>query len=323
MGAWRRLGYARYLNGLRAEYCNFWLWRASHRLAQGLKSIVRIVTRRARSFSRRSYRHSNVDRGHEFARQHIEEAKAFSREIGGTDEDVKKYFFSLPERDLQIVLDLYEHHYGSQARAYADKTMDSWRTGRVYMGGQTATRLFNLLPPVMPLKIKYQLIANLWTHFGPSSKRKLRIGLDVNIEEVISAIREHIEVVVVGYRIPENLEKRFEWLAAGDTHVKQDLLNQLRHMEKALVVEGAKIQLPVMLDHLRSETGHNTYRLAQVLQIGRHELELSLEKHFQGVQLVEPSIYKTAAQNVGSSGDWKWLWWLIGIALLLFLMIRK
>jgi hypothetical protein len=78
-----------------------------------------------------------------------------------------------------------------------------------------------------------------------------------------------------------------------------------------------------MLDHLRSERGQSTYRLAQVLQIGRHELELSLEQDFQGVELVEPSIYKTAAQNVGSGGDWKWLWWLIGIALLLFLMMRK
>jgi len=57
------------------------------------------------------------DRGREIARQHIIEAEQLSRELGGTDVDVKAYFFSLPSRDLQIVLDLYESQYGSQARA--------------------------------------------------------------------------------------------------------------------------------------------------------------------------------------------------------------
>ncbi len=57
------------------------------------------------------------------------------------------------------------------------------------------------------------------------------------------------------YKIPKDLERRFEWLAGGDSRVKQELLNHLRHMEKSLFVEGARLQLPVLLAHLASEAG--------------------------------------------------------------------
>jgi hypothetical protein len=235
---------------------------------------------------------------------------------------VKNYFFSLPDVQLQIILDLYEHHYGSDARDYANKTIPNWRCGRRRMAGQTASRLFRLLPPVMPLQKKYELIANLWDHCGPSSKKMLRVGLDASIEDILGQVRQHIENVVVHYRIPENLEKRFEWLSAGDSHVKQDLLGHLRQMEKSSVVEGARLQLPVMLSHLRSEQGQNTHRLAQVLKIGRHELEVTLEKDFSGVALVEPPT-RAASYSPVPISNYRWVWWIIGIGLLLYLMIHK
>jgi hypothetical protein len=193
------------------------------------------------------------------------------------------------------------------------------------MSGQTASRLFNLLPPLMPLRTKYELIANLWAHCGPSSKKMLRVGLDATMDEILSQIQQHIEGVVVHYRIPENLEKRFNWLAAGDSHVRQDLESYLRRSEKSLVVEGARVQLPIMLEHLRGEQGHNTHRLAQVLKIGKHELEVSLEKNFSGVALIDPPSRLTSVNRSQSAGnDYRWLWWVvIGIAVLLFLMIRK
>jgi hypothetical protein len=176
----------------------------------------------------------------------------------------------------------------------------------------------------MPLQKKYELIANLWAHCGPSSKKMLRVGLDATMEDILDQIRQHIEGVVVHYRIPENLEKRFDWLAAGDSHVKQDLLSYLRHTEKSLVVEGARLQLPIMLEHLRSEQGQNTHRLAQVLKVGKHELEVSLEKSFSGVALVDPpSRFTSVSRPQSSDGDYRWLWWIIGIGAVLFLIVKK
>lgn len=274
---------------------------------------------------RRGRYYSREDRGREIARQHILEAEQLSRELGGTDEDVKRYFFSLPDRELQIILDLYEHHYGAKARTYANTTMADWRAGRRHMAGQTASRLFRLLPPVMPLQKKYELVTNLWDHCGPSSKKILRVGLDADVDEILSNIRQHIEGVIVHYRIPDNLEKRFEWLSAGDVHVKQDLLGHLRQREKSLVIEGARMQLPVMLTHLRSEQGQNTHRLAQVLKVGRHELEVNLEKDFSGVALIDPPTRVTGSYipASASTGNYRWIWWVIGIVIVLFFLTRK
>jgi hypothetical protein len=57
-------------------------------------------------------------RGRDRALQHIAEAREFSREVGGADEDVKKYFFSLPSNQLRSILDEYEKKYGRKAREY-------------------------------------------------------------------------------------------------------------------------------------------------------------------------------------------------------------
>src|SRR5712664_1484357 len=98
-------------------------------MAENSKPAFWIVSR-----SRR-FRYGGRNRGHEFVRAHIEDGRQLSIELGGTDEDVKKYFFDLHPTDIQIILDLYEHHHGPQARAYASNTIEKWRTGRVQMGG--------------------------------------------------------------------------------------------------------------------------------------------------------------------------------------------
>jgi hypothetical protein len=144
------------------------------------------------------------------------------------------------------------------------------------------------------------------------------------MDDILNQVRQHIEGVVVHYRIPENLEKRFDRLAAGDSHVKQDLLSYLRQTEKSLVVEGARVQLPMMLEHLRGEQGQNTHRLAQVLTVGKHELEVPLEKDFSGVALVDPpSRFTSVNRPQSAGGDYRWVWWVIGTGVFLFLMMKK
>ena len=116
------------------------------------------------SKSRRRYQSSYGSRsvGHERALQHIKEAEQLSQELGGTDKDVKAYFFSLPTHQLRTILDAYEAKYGRKPREYAEVTLPKWRSGRVKMSGMNASRLFNLLPPRMPLPEKYKLTENLW-----------------------------------------------------------------------------------------------------------------------------------------------------------------
>ena len=246
--------------------------------------------------------------GRERARQHVEDYHRLVRELGGAVEDVKQYLFSLSPPQLQRIFQDYETKHGPNKRSYAESTLEKWRTGRRRMSGTVAERLFALLPPRMPLATKYRLIESLWNHVGPKSKKTLRVGLDANIEQVLEAIASHINDVVVHFKIPDSLERRFNWLAAGDSHVKQDLLNHLRTMEKALVVDGARVRLPVMLDHLRSEAGRNTQRVADILKVGNHELELLIDKNASGVAVVEPYIALRSASVTRQVSNFKW-WW--------------
>jgi hypothetical protein len=274
--------------------------------------------------ARRHHYGRHFDRGHEIARQHIEDARRLTAELGGTDKDVKDYFFSLSPRSLNLILDAYERQYGSGPRAYAQSTIRQWRTGAVQMSGTVAERLFRLLPPRMPLQEKYQLIENLWTHVGPRSRKALRVGLDADIEQIVQAVQSHMNDVVVRYTIPSSLEKRFEWLAAGDSTTKQQLLNHFLEHEKAFVVEGARQRVPVLLEHLRSSAGGNTYRAAEVLRIGNHELEVTIERNASGVRLAEPyvepprGVLASVQQPVTSY--YRWAFWVVGVLIIIYLL---
>lgn len=269
---------------------------------------------------KRSYRRDS-DYGRERALQHIEEARRLSAELGGTDKDVKDYFFKLTPAQLAPILTEYGARYGADKLEYARQTLPKWRAGTTHMSGLVASRLFNLLPPRMPPAEKYRLTENLWKHVGPSSKKTLRIGPDADLAAIIAAVSSHIEAVVLNYRIPDGLERRFQWLSAGDVDVKQQLLNHLRQLEKRLVVEGAAAQLPNMLAHMNSEASANTHRLAQILKVGKHELDLTIDKTHSGVTLEDPR--PTYLYPGGQSGESKSYWWLWVLgAIILFWIIR-
>jgi len=242
--------------------------------------------------------------------------------LGGTDSDVKRYFFSLSHSALSDLLDEYENRYGSSARQYAEITIPKWESGERTMSGMVASRLFDLLPPRMPLAEKYKLTEGLWKHYGPSSKKRLRVGLEADPNEVCDAIRSHLDEVVVGYKIPEQLEARFNWLSAGDVAVKQQLLNHLRSQERALVAEGARLQLPVLTEHLRSDTDGLTTRAAQMLRIGKHEIELLIDKTASGVSLEDWAPPQQVSSSTSDNEGCSWIFWVIGATILYMIFAR-
>ena len=276
----------------------------------------------------RSYRGS-YSYGNERALQYIEDARRLSAELGGMDKEVKAYFFALPPADLELLFTEYGKLYNNgrsddrSPEAYARVTFPKWRSGSVKMSGMVAERLFNLLPPRMPLTAKHHLVEGLWRHVGPSSNKTLRIGLDATIDEIVERSREHIEDVVVRYQIPDQLERRFQWLAAGDAKIRQELLNHFRNLEKELVVSAARVQVPVLLDHLRADTARYTKHVSQTLIVGKHQLELLLDKDAQGVRLEEPGPAWSSGSSAGSGGQTALWWLLIGGALVIgWLLLR-
>ena len=244
---------------------------------------------RSRYRGRSSSYYRSRSYGRERALEHIAAAKRLTAELGGMDQAVKAYFFSLPPIELTGILDDYQRAYGSKAHQYATNTIAKWRTDRVQMGGMVAERLFNLLPPRMPLGVKYKLVEGLWHHVGPNSKHRIRVAANANVAEVIELARSKITEFVVNYKIPSNLESRFNWLSAGDVSLKQVLLSHVQEVEKTIVVEAVRAQVPVMLEHLRS-AGSHTGRLAQIVRVGKHELELLMDKTVTGARIEDTSV---------------------------------
>ncbi|WP_156389091.1 hypothetical protein [Mesorhizobium sp. Root695] len=188
------------------------------------------------------------------------------------------------------------------------------------MSGTVAERLFNLLPPTMPLSEKYRLTEGLWRHYGPSSRRVMRVGLDANLEQVLELARQHIDEVVTQYRIPEQIERRFNWLSSGDVGVKQELLNHVRSMERTMVVEAARAQMPVLLEHIKGQYGGRTSRLAQVLKVGKHELELLIDKSASGVRIEEATYRVASSPSASGGGGGLALMIIVGIVVLFWLL---
>jgi hypothetical protein len=184
--------------------------------------------------------------GRRRAVSHIEAARRFSVTTGGADEDVKQWLFSLPPLALDPVLALYGRQYGAEARVYARSTIDKWRSGDVQMSGMVAERLFELLPIYMPIETKFKLVENLWKKLGPHSNATFVMRKTSDLERVIGEVEAHMDKVVIDFRIPEALERRFNWLARSDVDVKQRLLNHLQDLEKSVVAETLDRALAVL-----------------------------------------------------------------------------
>jgi hypothetical protein len=235
------------------------------------------------------------------------------------DKGVKAYFFGLTPLELSAILDDYQRRHGRQAREYAEETIPNWRTGKVQMSGMVAERLFNLLPPRMPLNVKYRLVEGLWHHVGPSSRHRIRVGIDADVASVIELARSKITEFVVNSKIPANLERRFDWLSAGDVLVKQLLLGHFLEMEKTTVVEAVRQQVPVMLEHLRS-AGMHTSRLSQSVRVGKHELELLMDKTATGARIEDPS---TPLRSARTSTSTIVVWAIVIFAVVVFIAISR
>ena len=244
--------------------------------------------------SQRGYRSDNGD----YARQHIEEAAEFTREMGGVDEDVKKYFFDLPPQELRRTLLEYRRAHGDSAADYALQTFNSWRTGARRMSGLVAKRLFALLPKRMPLSDKYALVESLWRLKGPRSSKDFTIGNEVTVEEIQAHVKAHFNNVVQPHQIPGELIGRFSWLSDGDVGLQQQLYNHFTSLEQPILIEGLAQRLPLFLEQIRHSVGAS---VVQNLRIGNHEVNLHFQPKPGKITAGNPQSYLS-----GAGGD-KWL----------------
>jgi hypothetical protein len=237
------------------------------------------------------------------ARQHIEEARQLSVDLGGTDEDVKDYFFSLDPHELHPIMQEYGRRFGSKACEYAQQTFPAWRSRRRKMSGLVASRLFKLLPAFMPIQQKYALVKSLWEKKCPGSTKTFWVGSRASTEELRGTARDYLQKVVTDYSIPEEISRRFEWLAGQDVQLQQSLYNYFLQLHREVVTSAADERLPQFLARLRS-LDDISGQLRQTIEIGNHRLEIIFHQSASGVTEHEPVAPRRTSQNAiaGQSG---------------------
>ena len=114
------------------------------------------------------------------------------------------------------------------------------------------------------------------------------------------------------------LERRFNWLAADDVGVKQNLLNHLRSLDKSLVVEASRLQAGLMVQHLREDHANQTQRLEHTVTVGKHNLKLVADKNAEGCKFEE---FRTVSRGVVGKDDLTWLWWVLAAGVVALIIV--
>lgn len=236
--------------------------------------------------------------GYERARQHILEAEELSQEVGGTDQDVKDYFFSLSPHELRSILQEYGRLHGWAAQQYAEETMPMWRSGQRRMSGLVASRLFRLLPRYMPAERKYALVKSLWEHCSPATSRSAYVGPDLPAQQIAEFARRHFQEVIQAHTISELITRRFDWLAAGDVKLRQELYNYFLQLDMELLTSALPQRLQIIIDQL-NDAPNRTARITQRIEIGRHTLDLYFAPTYSGISDHAPVPEPTFLQKNG------------------------
>ena len=225
--------------------------------------------------------------GYEAAKKHIREAEELSRELGGTDKDVKSYFFALNGKNLRKIFVEYGKNYGEDKRQYAEEALPHWKSGKRKMSGLVAGRLFALLPRHMPLSKKFELVESLWRFKGPSSHRIIYVGPDASQTELTDIVRIHLEEKVQSYVIDEPTMKRFDWLAENDSMLYQKLKNHFLHLEKNQLAGASFDRIGVMLSQIQN-AGTVSQTLTQTFAVGKHRVEIQFSPESNGISYEAP-----------------------------------
>ena len=258
--------------------------------------------------------------GLERAKKHIAEAKELSAELGGTDQDVKNWFFYLKESDMKKVWSLYGNAYGEKKLEYAQEAFPRWKSGKRIMSGRVASRLFKLLPPIMPIKDKYDLVESLWNHVGPKKKRLIIAGTQSSSEEIVSIFREEVGNLTTKWEIPDGMSIRFNWLSENDSKVTQKLLSHIRKQEKELGERVIEQHVPILKEKFSGELRETTSRLSHIIEVGKQSVELRLQGEGSAIKVSDWS--SVSSGSSGSTGSAPWLW-IVGLIIAVIVFVSQ
>lgn len=279
---------------------------------------------RSRSKSYSSYKNYGSDQ----AQRHIEEARLLSKRLGGMDNEVKNFFFSMPPEKLSALLQEYGARYNDpnntpegkpNAQQYAHQTYHKWKSGKVRMSGLVAGRLFEFLPPHMPLDLKLRIVEGVHENSGPTRLDHVLVPIDLAPKEVTQFIEKSFFSELDVNIIDDELKERFSWLAGDDTRVAEQLLGHATRLS----LEMKKKAFEAIMHQLDVETQKHSDVImgsSSTLQIRQQEIKIKRSKWVEVIQTVSPHEFQTGKKPpqkthnplpLKESGDFGWIWWVV------------
>ena len=221
-----------------------------------------------------------------YYRDHRSERSRLSHQFAGIDREIEKIFLNLETSSLDKLLQRYGKQYGERPESYARKTYPKWKSGEVKLSGQTAQRLLELLPPLLPAEKRYDLVKRLREqHITRSS-----VCVNASIEDWRERISDEVNKMVEKRRafdFDESLKEKATWLTSGDTQNANKILNAIDEEEariRASYLEEEFQQIQHFID-----TVENTENITHRLQIPHGEVIVNItlennKKHASGLK---------------------------------------
>ncbi len=225
------------------------------------------------------------------------------------DQEVKDYFFNLPADQRQKVFEGYGRKYGQQKREYAEATFTKWKNGTVHMSGLVAERLFDFLPPIMPINLKLRIVEGLFENSGPSKSDYVLAPIGAPPAQVIAFIGDTLLSDLEGQQIASGLKSQFGWLAGEDAQVAEQLLqHSLR-----LTIDAKKAATELIMrqmDQSRAEHADVVKDVVSTIRIRKHEVHIKRSDAVDQIATVDRWTFERGGrqpERQSSDGGWTWL----------------
>jgi hypothetical protein len=184
--------------------------------------------------------------------------------FAGLDRDMMNAFFTLDERDLELVFSHYSQEYGIGAAKYARESYPHWRQGAKNPSRQTYERLMAIVPQVLNFDTKVRLYRRL----RDAHRQRERIVVRVAALDDLLLVEEAAKRIVERSRsgpVPADVHARLTWLSRGDGVVAGQLVAVVEEREGEMVAVTVRKELRVIYEMV---TG------TAVVKNATHEIEL-------------------------------------------------
>ncbi len=240
----------------------------------------------------------------DWAAYHEEKRAAIRSEYGGIDAEVEQCFFDLDEITLNKIFDDYAKQYGQNAKIYALKVYEKWKSGNVLMSGETSERLIKILPRYLSFSDRYDLIEKMWRN---RNKRSLQVKISAS-ESPDSAIKKIINVIEAEnvQSLPEKLKSVLNWLTDADATIAEQLLAKIFDEERRLVLESLNREV-LQISKLIHDANGSTIQSSHTFDLPGLNIYVTVEEQLKPRKQI-------------NFGD-RWAGWIWVIIIVLFIIL--